>query len=196
MARPNCCDLVVDVAPDAPPPTNARCAAGSTRTFLIGPRSITMPPSTSSSPATLWPPPRTATVSSLARREAERRDHVGRAGAAGDHGGLGRVVCAVPEALRLVVTFVSRLEQLATERIPQLLDRWPHRGPVQASNSLLPPVRGLGGTVLTRPRCRPFAPLCEAAKAVAHVLDTLCVASGGERLERLLEQFALAASSA
>jgi hypothetical protein len=31
-------------------------------------------------------------------------------------------------------------------------------------------------------------PLCEAAKAGAHVLDTLCVASGGERLERLLEQ--------
>jgi hypothetical protein len=43
-----------------PPPARTVCAPGSTRTSLISERSITSPPSQTALPATLWPPPRTA----------------------------------------------------------------------------------------------------------------------------------------
>ncbi len=59
--------LVVDVGHVAPPPTVARRAAGSTRTLLIGERSITTPSSQVEKPAMLWPPPRTAMVRWLLR---------------------------------------------------------------------------------------------------------------------------------
>jgi hypothetical protein len=57
----------------APPWTRAVRAAGSTVTARMAERSMTMPPSQTAVPATLWPPPRTAisTSRSRAKRTAE-----------------------------------------------------------------------------------------------------------------------------
>ena len=54
----------------APPPTVAHRVVVSTRTLFIGERSITITSSPVENPATLWPPPRTAISSWLARANA------------------------------------------------------------------------------------------------------------------------------
>ena len=46
---------------EAPGPTTARRAAGSTRTSFMRPRSIISPPSVTANPEAPWPPPRTET---------------------------------------------------------------------------------------------------------------------------------------
>ena len=61
VASPYACVSWSTSAQTAPPPTVARRASGSTRTPFMGERSITSPPSQVEKPATLWPPPRTAT---------------------------------------------------------------------------------------------------------------------------------------
>src|SRR5215203_5656064 len=57
---------------------------GSTRIPFIGVRSMTMPPSTSALPATLWPPPRTATRMRCVRAKSTASIDVGNSGTLND----------------------------------------------------------------------------------------------------------------
>ena len=122
-------------AQTAPPPTVARRASGSTRTPFIGERSITIPSSTVENPATLWPPPRTAIVQVVAAREADRRDHVGGAGAADDQRRPAAVVRAVPDPARFGVAVVARSDDLSREPLRAAPAPSLPRAPVRWSGS-------------------------------------------------------------
>ena len=58
-ARPNACVSRSTWLHSAPPPARALRDSGSTRTDVIGERSMRTPPSHKAWPATAWPPPRT-----------------------------------------------------------------------------------------------------------------------------------------
>ena len=60
----------------APPETRAVWVRGSTRTPRMADRSMTTPPSHVPKPGTLWPPPRTATVSRVVGSETYGGHHV------------------------------------------------------------------------------------------------------------------------
>ena len=72
-------------------------------------------------PATLWPPPRTATSRSCSRAKRTAAIDVGGAGAAGDQRGP-PVDHRVPDRAGGVVAVIARPEQLAAQTRPELLD--------------------------------------------------------------------------
>ena len=73
---------------------------------------MTRPSSQSARPATLWPPPRTATRRSLSRAKLTARDHVGGAAAADDQPGAA-VDRGVPDPAGGVVVGIARADGAA-----------------------------------------------------------------------------------
>ena len=90
----------------------------------------------------------------VAAREADRGDHVGRAGAPDDERGPPAVVGAVPDPARLVVALGARGEDLSADGLPQLLDRrFPENGGdgVGSWRSSFPRLDCFGGVCPRRP---------------------------------------------
>ena len=95
--------LVVDGGPGrAAADVRRRRAAGSTRTPVIGERSITSPPSHVENPAMLWPPPRIASFSWLLRAKPIAAATSAAPAQRDDHRRAARVVRAVPDLRRLL----------------------------------------------------------------------------------------------
>ena len=100
----------------APPSTSTVRPYSLMRTVRIAERSMTRPSSTTAVPATLWPPPRTASGTPCSAARAHRRGDVVGVGAARDHGGAA-VDHAVPHAARGVVVGVVRRDDVAREAL-------------------------------------------------------------------------------
>ena len=123
VARPNCWASWSTSPQVAPPPTNARRGVGVDADGPAAARGRS--PCLrrwSRSPATLWPPPRTATARSWLRAKPSAAITSATPVQRADGGRHAVVVCAVPDPLRLVVAVVAGQEQVAAQRVAQLLN--------------------------------------------------------------------------
>ena len=92
----------------------------------------------------------------VAAREADRGDHVGRAGAPDDERGTAAVVRAVPDPARLRVPLVARGQDLPPHGLAQLLNRcFPEDRGDGLAHVLLPFVLACRGSGIRRAFARP-----------------------------------------
>ena len=97
--------LVVDISPQGTALDEGRRSTGSTETARIADRSITIPPSHTAVPATLWTPAPHGDLEIVVAGEAHRCGHIGGAAAAGNQP-RSSVDGAVPHGSGVVVVVV------------------------------------------------------------------------------------------